>query len=104
MSTGTACDDCASAQEQYCDKFVNTYGGTYLTGGKSMGGHGKYHRAPSHFVIKIPDGLDSADAAPMLCGGITLYAPLKDHGCGPGCNIHKQCWSPIKGVAATLLL
>lgn len=38
----------------------------------------------SHFVMKIPDGIPSEAAAPMLCGGITLYSPLKNHGCGPG--------------------
>jgi D-arabinose 1-dehydrogenase-like Zn-dependent alcohol dehydrogenase len=52
--------------------------------GKSYGGYGNYNRTNSHFVFKIPDGLDSADAAPMLCGGITVYSPLKNNGCGPG--------------------
>jgi len=28
--------------------------------------------------------LDSADVAPMLCGGITVYSPLKANGAGPG--------------------
>jgi len=40
--------------------------------------------APSHFVFKIPEGIAPEAAAPMLCGGITLYSPLKNHGCGPG--------------------
>jgi D-arabinose 1-dehydrogenase-like Zn-dependent alcohol dehydrogenase len=35
-------------------------------------------------VFKIPDGIAPEAAAPMLCGGITLYSPLKNHGCGPG--------------------
>lgn len=34
--------------------------------------------------MKIPEGIPSEAAAPMLCGGITLYSPLKNHGCGPG--------------------
>lgn len=38
----------------------------------------------SHFVMKIPEGIAPEAAAPMLCGGITLYSPLKNHGCGPG--------------------
>jgi alcohol dehydrogenase (NADP+) len=50
----------------------------------SYGGYSDYHRAPSHFVMKIPDAIASEDAAPMLCGGITLYSPLKNNGCGPG--------------------
>lgn len=43
-----------------------------------------YSRVPSHFVFKIPDAVDSGDAAPMLCGGVTTYSPLKHNGCGPG--------------------
>lgn len=34
--------------------------------------------------MKIPEGIAPEAAAPMLCGGITLYSPLKNHGCGPG--------------------
>lgn len=41
--------------------------------GQSYGGYANYHRAPSHFVFKIPDGLDPALAAPMLCGGVTVF-------------------------------
>ena len=48
------------------------------------GGYGDYWRGPSHFVFKIPDAIPSEDAAPMLCGGITVYSPLKKNGAGPG--------------------
>ena len=63
---------------------VGTYNGKYPDGSKSYGGYADYCRAPSHFVIKIPDSISSADAAPMHCGGITAYSPLKNNGCGPG--------------------
>jgi D-arabinose 1-dehydrogenase-like Zn-dependent alcohol dehydrogenase len=66
---------------------VGTYNGTYANGGKSYGGYATYNRAPSHFVIKIPDAISSADAAPMLCGGITTYSPLRQNGCGPGKSV-----------------
>lgn len=46
-----------------------TYNGKYADGSKSYGGYATYHRAPASFVFKIPDAIDSADAAPMLCGG-----------------------------------
>ena len=49
-----------------------------------MGGYATYHRCPSHFVFKIPEGVPSEHAAPMLCGGLTLYSPLRKFGCGPG--------------------
>ncbi|KAK4236959.1 chaperonin 10-like protein [Achaetomium macrosporum] len=79
------CEACASGMENYCQKaFVGTYNGVYLNGGESYGGYALYHRAPSHFVVKIPDSIPSAEAAPMLCGGVTTYTPLKHHGVGPG--------------------
>lgn len=63
---------------------VGTYNGKYGDGSKSYGGYSDYCRAPSHFVLKIPDAIPSEDAAPMLCGGITVFSPLKKNGCGPG--------------------
>lgn len=80
------CADCKAGNENHCANTVNTYGSVYSKPkeGKSMGGYATYNRTPSHFVMKIPDGLESADAAPMLCGGVTVYSPLKQNGCGPG--------------------
>ncbi|KAJ5358362.1 NADP-dependent alcohol dehydrogenase 7 [Penicillium cataractarum] len=78
------CEACANGLEQHCNRLVGTYNGTYANGGKSYGGYSLYNRSPSHFVIKIPDAIPSAEAAPMLCGGITTYSPLRQHGCGPG--------------------
>lgn len=49
-----------------------------------MGGYATYNRTPGHFVLKIPEGVESKDAAPMMCGGVTVYSPLKQNGCGPG--------------------
>ncbi|KAL1874902.1 hypothetical protein Daus18300_003443 [Diaporthe australafricana] len=80
------CAECSNHMESYCaNEAINTYGSVYPGDeGKSYGGYADYNRTNGHFVIPIPDGLDSADAAPMLCGGITVYSPLKQNGCGPG--------------------
>ncbi|BCS17337.1 NAD(P)-dependent alcohol dehydrogenase [Aspergillus puulaauensis] len=79
------CAECAASNEPYCVKhFTGTYNGKYMNGGKSYGGYALYHRAPAHFAVKIPESLSSAAAAPMLCGGVTVYSPLKHFGCGPG--------------------
>jgi alcohol dehydrogenase (NADP+) len=80
------CDECANGIENHCQHMTNTYGDTYYVdeGEKSYGGYATYNRAPGHFVFKIPDAIESKDAAPMLCGGITVYSPLKHNGCGPG--------------------
>lgn len=79
------CPQCAMGLEQYCrHRIVGTYNSTHFNGGTSYGGYALYNRTPSHFVVKIPDGVSSAEAAPMLCGGVTVYSPLKHNGCGPG--------------------
>ncbi|KAK5122930.1 hypothetical protein LTR85_003495 [Meristemomyces frigidus] len=78
------CEECSSGLEQHCQHTVNTFADQYPDGSYSYGGYADYHRAPSHFVMKIPDAIPSEEAAPMLCGGITVYSPLKNNGCGPG--------------------
>lgn len=82
----SSCPDCTSNSESYCRRSnQNTYGSVYPNGeGKSYGGYATHNRTNGHFVFNIPDGLDSADAAPMLCGGVTMYSPLVHNGCGPG--------------------
>jgi alcohol dehydrogenase (NADP+) len=63
---------------------VGTYNGKYPDGSKSYGGYADYCRAPAAFTVKIPDGMKISEAAPMLCGGITVFNPLKNNGAGPG--------------------
>ncbi|KAI4283124.1 MAG: hypothetical protein L6R38_002388 [Xanthoria sp. 2 TBL-2021] len=80
------CEECSNGVENHCQNIgkTNTYDDRYPDGSKSYGGYADYWRGPSHFVFKIPEQISSEDAAPMLCGGITLYSPLKRNGCGPG--------------------
>lgn len=44
-------------------------------------------RAPADFTYSIPDGLASADAAPLLCAGITVYSPLRRKLKAPGMKV-----------------
>lgn len=60
------CEECAAGLENHCTKTVNTFADKHPAGGMSYGGYADYHRAPSHFVLKIPDGIPSEEAAPML--------------------------------------
>ncbi|KAF7196272.1 NADP-dependent alcohol dehydrogenase 6 [Pseudocercospora fuligena] len=79
------CDECQHDDEQYCkNNFVMTYGAKWPSGHKAMGGYAKYWRGDGHFVFAIPEEIPSEEAAPMLCGGVTVYAPLKQNGVGPG--------------------
>ncbi|CAF1058200.1 unnamed protein product [Adineta steineri] len=40
-----------------------------------------------HFVCKLPNGLDLAKTAPLLCAGITSYAPFQEHNVGPNTRV-----------------
>ena len=78
------CHQCNKHEEQVCPKMLLTYNGTLPDGSITQGGYADYYRCDATFVFPIPDALPSEEAAPMLCGGITTYAPLKRHGAGPG--------------------
>jgi alcohol/geraniol dehydrogenase (NADP+) len=47
------------------------------------GGYADRVRANARFVVPIPDALPSEQAAPLLCGGITVYNPMRTHGINP---------------------
>lgn len=72
------CPNCSKGIQNHCARgSVSTYGGVHPGDeGKSYGGYATHNRSNGHFVLPIPDGLDSADAAPMMCGGVvsSLFA------------------------------
>jgi uncharacterized zinc-type alcohol dehydrogenase-like protein len=51
------------------------------------GGYADTVRANARFVMPIPEALDSEHTAPLLCGGITVYNPLRDHGVNPSSRV-----------------
>jgi uncharacterized zinc-type alcohol dehydrogenase-like protein len=51
------------------------------------GGYADSVRANACFVIPIPDALASENAAPLLCGGITVYNPMRTHGVNPSSRV-----------------
>lgn len=63
---------------------VDTYNATYEDGSQAHGGYASHIRAHEYFTFLIPDAISSADAAPLLCAGITTYSPLVRAGVGPG--------------------
>lgn len=85
IPNGPVCVNCREGRgEQYCGQARMTYPGPHHNGDKGYGGYATYHRCPGRFALKIPHGLPSAQAATMMCAGITMYSPLKRYGCGPG--------------------
>ncbi|KAF2831749.1 GroES-like protein [Ophiobolus disseminans] len=79
-----SCRPCKMQQESNCSKMTMTYGGRHSNGDKSYGGYAKSWRGPAAFAIPIPEGLPSEFAAPLMCGGVTVYNPLITYGAGPG--------------------
>jgi uncharacterized zinc-type alcohol dehydrogenase-like protein len=80
------CPACMEGLEQYCERGqVGTYGGTEpVIGGPTFGGYSDSIVVDQDFVLRIPEGMELASAAPLLCAGITLYSPLRHWGAGPG--------------------
>ena len=87
-SCGT-CSSCADHMEQYClNGYTLTYGSPSADpGGYTQGGYSKSIVVGQDFVLSLPDGLDAASAAPLLCAGITSYSPLRHWGIGPGMTV-----------------
>jgi uncharacterized zinc-type alcohol dehydrogenase-like protein len=79
------CTNCRNGDEQYClEGMVGTYAGTDRDGSTTQGGYSTHVVVDADFVLSVPEGLDAAAAAPLLCAGITTYAPLRRWGAGPG--------------------
>jgi uncharacterized zinc-type alcohol dehydrogenase-like protein len=70
------CEWCARGEENLCARAGPTCVGR-------PGGFAQSIRVNSHFAIPIPDELSSENTAPLLCGGITVYSPLRAHQLGP---------------------
>jgi uncharacterized zinc-type alcohol dehydrogenase-like protein len=80
------CPSCQEGLEQYCENgFVGTYNGNdRQTGAVTYGGYSTQLVVDEAFVLRVPENLDPAGVAPLLCAGITLYSPLRTWGAGPG--------------------
>lgn len=68
-SSCLTCDSCLSGQEELCTDVRLTCVGNY-------GGFAERVIVDSRFMHIIPDSLDSENAAPLLCAGITAFSPL----------------------------
>lgn len=83
------CDQCRKGEEQLCrEGQTGTYGGfDRFTKEHTLGGYSKHLVVREEFVLRVPDGLDLARAAPLLCAGITTYSPLRTWNVGPGSRV-----------------
>lgn len=80
------CESCREGLENYCEN------GNILTynsedpreGGLTRGGYSEAITVDETFALRIPQNLDLAAAAPLLCAGITTYSPLRHWNAGKG--------------------
>jgi uncharacterized zinc-type alcohol dehydrogenase-like protein len=80
------CAPCTDGLEQFCEVGpAYTYNGTEMDRKTpTYGGYSSGIVVDERFVLRIPDGLDPAGAAPLLCAGITTFSPLRQWGCKAG--------------------
>ncbi len=64
------CDYCVSGWETLCESQENM-------GYSIDGGFGEYAIAFARYVVKVPEGIDPLDAAPLTCAGVTTYKAVK---------------------------
>jgi len=80
------CQYCQEGLEQYCEPGMT---GTYNSPDKyldtpTFGGYSESVVVDENYVLRIPENLDLAATAPLLCAGITTYSPLRHWNVGPG--------------------
>ena len=83
------CNPCEEGDEQYCTQgFSASFNG--LEQDKKtpiQGGYSKYYVVNEKYAVNIPAQTNLANLAPLLCGGVTTYAPLKRANIGKGMKI-----------------
>ena len=89
VSSCGRCARCRSGHENYCENGVRmTYGSMEADGTTpTYGGYATQIVVDDHFVFTLPDGLDAAASAPLLCAGITTYTPLHEAGISAGARV-----------------
>ncbi|MBS0941864.1 MULTISPECIES: NAD(P)-dependent alcohol dehydrogenase [Leuconostoc] len=82
------CEYCLKGQEQFCTKgVVIVFNSKDYDGNNTLGGYSQSIVVKNKFVVKVPTSMDLASASPLLCAGITTYAPMKKWGVKSGMNI-----------------
>ena len=81
-----ACARCEGGEQHTCAVLGMTYDWRWPDGQQAQGGYAERWRGPARFCFPIPPQLSSTSAAPLLCAGLTVYAPLVRF-CTPGTRV-----------------
>ena len=79
------CPACNNGEEHFCHEGSTlTYGAKdRVDGSITMGGYSSNYVVDERFAHTVPQNLDLAAVAPLLCAGITTYSPLRHWNVGP---------------------
>lgn len=80
------CEYCKESLEQFCEQGnIQTYNSPDKhLGTSTFGGYSEKIVVDENYVLRVPENLDLAATAPLLCAGITTYSPLRHWNVGPG--------------------
>jgi len=80
------CENCRAGLQQYCaEGMTGTYNTIERDGSTvAYGGYSNLIVVDENYVVSVPENLDLAGVAPLMCAGITLYSPLRHWEAGPG--------------------
>ena len=80
------CENCLAGLQQYCfEGMTGTYNTIERDGTTvAYGGYSNLIVVDQNYVVTVPESLDIAGVAPLMCAGITLYSPLRHWQAGPG--------------------
>lgn len=83
------CDPCTHDLENMCVEHPTpTYSGFERDGvTPTFGGYSNNYVCDENYMVRVPDSLDPAGAAPLLCAGITTYSPLRHWKVGAGTKV-----------------
>src|SRR5262249_38359835 len=85
VDSDRTCPECRTGLEQFCANPTFTYNFPDTHTGKvTYGGYSDSIVVDEHFVLRVPENLNLAGAAPLLCAGITTYSPMKHWGVSKG--------------------
>jgi D-arabinose 1-dehydrogenase-like Zn-dependent alcohol dehydrogenase len=73
------CSYCEAGEDEACVQGTSQFAGLSIDGG-----YAEFLRVPAYRAVPLPDALDFADAAPFCCGGLTVYAALRNGGIEAG--------------------
>jgi uncharacterized zinc-type alcohol dehydrogenase-like protein len=92
VDSDQTCPHCQADVEQFCiSGAIFTYNSPDKhLGGVTYGGYSENIVVDENFVLRVPENLDSAGVAPLLCAGITTYSPIRR-------------WGDIKGKKVGIL-